>query len=177
MKLEVNESIELMLLNESHAPEIYNLAKDNREYLSQWLTWPPFMESQDFIANFIKGSMDRNSRGEEYGFSIFYNNVIVGRIGVHKIDLHNRIGEIGYWIGAEYEGKGIMMQSCESIVEFCFHFLKLNRIEIKCGTENYKSQNIPKKLNFSEEGIIREGEFLRTGYIDLYLYSLLKSEL
>lgn len=41
MKLEVNESIELMLLNESHAPEIYNLAKDNREYLSQWLTWPP----------------------------------------------------------------------------------------------------------------------------------------
>ncbi|MBK9550972.1 MAG: hypothetical protein IPO45_02055 [Saprospiraceae bacterium] len=28
MKLEVNESIELMLLNESYAPEIYNLAKD-----------------------------------------------------------------------------------------------------------------------------------------------------
>ena len=77
MKLEVNESIELMLLNESHAPEIYNLAKDNREYLAQWLTWPPYMESQDFIYNFVKGSMDRNSRGEEYGFSIFYNNVII----------------------------------------------------------------------------------------------------
>jgi ribosomal-protein-serine acetyltransferase len=54
--------------------------------------------------------------------------------------------------------------------------LQLNRIEIKCGIENFKSKTIPEKLNFTKEGVIRQGELLYDKFIDLNLYSLLKTD-
>ncbi len=62
------------------------------------------------------------------------------------------------------------------LIDFCFHHLNLNRIEIRCGTENVKSKHVAEKLNFTKEGVIRQGELLYDRYIDLNLYSLLKSD-
>ncbi|MGZ4059871.1 MAG: GNAT family N-acetyltransferase, partial [Bacteroidia bacterium] len=67
-------------------------------------------------------------------------------------------------------------RSCKAIINKAFQILHLNRIEIKCGTENYKSQGIPERLNFKKEGIIRQGEILNNKFIDLYLYSMLRSD-
>jgi ribosomal-protein-serine acetyltransferase len=52
----------------------------------------------------------------------------------------------------------------------------MNKIQIKCGVENTRSCNIPKQLNFTYEGIEREGEWLRNRYQDLKVYSLLRKE-
>ena len=101
---------------------------------------------------------------------------MVGRVGVYKLDQQNKIGEIGYWLAEHVQGKGIVTSSCKLLINFCFTELKLNRIEIKCGTENLKSQQIPERLNFTKEGIIRQGELLYDKYIDLNLYSLLKQD-
>jgi len=54
--------------------------------------------------------------------------------------------------------------------------LGMNRIEIKCGTKNYKSQAIPERLQFTEEGIMKEAELLYDEYIDLCSYAITKSE-
>jgi ribosomal-protein-serine acetyltransferase len=75
------------------------------------------------------------------------------------------------------QGKGIITKSCKAIIDFSFLDLHLNRIEIKCGTENFKSKTIPEKLNFTQEGIIRQGELLYDKFIDLNLYSLLKNDI
>ena len=98
----------------------------------------------------------------------------------HKTSAHtfnqNKIGEIGYWIIKSEQGKGIITNCCEEIIRFCFETIKLNRIEIKCGTDNLKSKKIPERLNFKFEGIIRNGEYMHDKFIDLNLYSLLHSE-
>ena len=75
------------------------------------------------------------------------------------------------------QGKGIITKSCKALIDYCFSDLQLNRIEIKCGTENFKSKTIPEKLNFTKEGVIREGELLYDKFIDLNLYSLLKTDI
>lgn len=132
------------------------------------------MKSVEFAENFVKGTMQRNKDGMEYAFVIIENNQVIGRIGVYKIDNQNRLGEIGYWIIERVQGKGIVTKICKTIIDFCFKDLELNRIEIKCGTANIKSKKIPEKLNFSREGIIRQGELLYDKFIDLNLYSLLR---
>ena len=101
---------------------------------------------------------------------------MVGRVGVYKIDNQNSIGEIGYWIIENSQGNGIVTKCCIGLIDFCFNDLKLNRIEIKCGTENLKSKTIPEKLNFTKEGVIRQGELLYDKFIDLNLYSFLKAD-
>ncbi len=145
-------------------------------YLKLWLPFAERMQTIEFAENFVKGTMQRNKDGHEFAFIITQNGKVIGRIGVYKMDSQNKIGEIGYWLTEELQGQGIITKSCKTLIHFCFSHLQLNRIEIKCGTENFKSQVIPEKLNFTKEGVLRNGDLLYDKYIDLYLYSLLKTD-
>ena len=92
---------------------------------------------------------------KEVSFVIILNNKTVGRIGLHHLNLQNKIAAVGYWLTKEAQGKGIIYQSCRKLIDYGFNELGLNRIEIKCAFENYKSQAIPEKFNFQKEGIMR----------------------
>ncbi len=176
MHIKVDESISIELINGNHAPGIFEMVNNNRAHLREWLPFVDRMQDLAFAENFVKGTMQRNKDGYEYAFVIMHNGKMAGRIGVYKIDSQNKIGEIGYWVIQDGVGKGIVTRSCSAIIDFCFHKLKLNRIEIKCGTENYRSQAVPERLNFKKEGIIREGELLYDKFIDLFLYALIKEK-
>jgi len=176
MTITVDQTIQLELITENHAQPIFDIVDKNRAHLREWLPFVDRMQTVEFAENFVKGAMQRNKDGQEYAFVIVESGKVVGRIGVYKIDGQNKIGEIGYWLAENLQGKGIITKSCQSIIDFCFSDLKLNRIEIKCGTGNLKSKTIPEKLNFTKEGVIRQGELVYDQFIDLNLYSLLKSD-
>jgi ribosomal-protein-serine acetyltransferase len=176
MNLRVNEQISIELINELHAQPIFDMVDNNRAHLRVWLPFVDKMQTVAFARNFIRGTMQRNQDGSEHAFVIKDEEKIVGRIGVYKIDQQNKIGEIGYWIVANAQGKGIVTKACKAMLDFCFNELDLNRVEIRCGTGNIKSKAIPERFNFKHEGIIRQGELLYDEFIDLHLYSLLKVE-
>ena len=177
MTINIDENIRLELINENHSQQIFDLVDTNRAHLREWLPFVDRMQTVEFAENFAKGTMQRNKDGIEFAFVIIENDKVIGRIGVYKIDSQNKIGEIGYWLAENSQGKGIITKSSKAIIDFCFTNLKLNRIEIKCGTENFKSKTIPEKFNFAKEGVIRQGELLYDRFIDLDLYSLLRPEL
>ena len=176
MIIKIDTNLSLELINESHARPIFDMVDKNRAHLRPWLPFVDRMQTVEFAENFVKGTLQRNKEGQEWAFVIIEKGAIVGRIGVYKIDNQNKIGEIGYWLVENLQGKGIITRSCAALIQFCFNDLKMNRIEIKCGTENLKSKSIPEKLNFTDEGIIRQGEWLYDRFIDLNLYALLKSD-
>lgn len=176
MNLLVDEQIKLELVDIHHAKALFDLATENRAHIKQWMSWIEYMHSIDFMHNFVKNSKKRYADGHEYAYVILFNEIIVGRIGVYKIDLQNKIGEIGYWISEEYQGYGITTKSCSTLIDYCFNDVLLNRIEIKCASENYKSQGIPERLNFTCEGLLREAELLNGKFVDLNLYSLLRNK-
>lgn len=173
-KIKIDEYVNIELINENHTQSIFELVNNNRTHLREWLPFVDRMQTPEFAENFVKGTIQRNKDGIEYAFVIILNDQVIGRIGVYKIDTQNKIGEIGYWIAQNFQGKGIIKRACEVIIEFCFSELQLNRIEIKCGTEKYKSQFIPEKLNFTKEGVMRQAELIYDRFIDLNLYSLTK---
>ena len=177
MIINIDENIKIELINENHSQPIFDIVDQNRIHLRQWLPFVDRMQTVEFAENFVKGTMQRNKDGNEFAFVIIENDKVIGRIGVYKIDGQNKIGEIGYWLAENLQGKGIITKSCKALIDFCFSDLQLNRIEIKCGTENFKSKTIPQKLNFTKEGVIREGELLYDKFIDLNLYSLLKTDI
>jgi ribosomal-protein-serine acetyltransferase len=176
MIIKVNPLIQLELITKIHAEVIFKLVNENRAYLKEWLTFVDSFKTLHDAKNFVLGSIQRNEQEIDFAFVIRYENEIVGRIGIYKIHASNKIGEIGYWLSEKSQGKGIILASCVSIIDFCFFYLKLNRIEIKCGTLNFKSKAIPQKLNFYKEGILRQAEFLNDKFIDLELYSLINSD-
>ncbi|MCR8853623.1 GNAT family N-acetyltransferase [Lysinibacillus fusiformis] len=88
---------------------------------------------------------------------------------------HNRI-EIGYDLKPDYWGHGIMQETLGKIIHFAFTSMEINKIEAKVEPENKASIRLLGKLNFCQEGILRQHEFEKGKYVDLVLFSILKSE-
>ncbi len=176
MNIKVDGTIFLELPDDKHAAPTFNLIDTNRHYLREWLPWVDNMRSIEIFKNYILKCKKESEQGSDFGYVIIFNEVAAGRIGIHNIDQQNKIASIGYWLAEDFAGKGIITKSCKAIINYGFDTLGLNRIEIKCGTGNFKSKAIPMRLNFKEEGIIRQGEFVNNKFIDLLVFSMLKSE-
>lgn len=176
MTIIIEDQLSLELVQARHAEELYALADANRDHIKTWMPWIQNMQSIDFIKGFIAGTTERYNSKSEYAYVITHNNVIVGRIGLYKIDNMNKIAEIGYWIAKDLEGQGIVTKATNALLKHSFETLQLNRIEIRCGFNNIKSQQIPERLNFKCEGLLRQAEFLHGQFQDLKLYAMLSSE-
>lgn len=176
MIIKADDNITVELLDEKHAAETFSLINANRVYLKEWLPWVDDMQTVEHFKTYIANCKELYKKGIDLGCVIIYNTTIAGRIGIHHINQQNKIGAIGYWLSENFSGKGIITRSCEAIIKYGFEVLNLNRIEIKCGTGNYKSKAVAERLNFREEGVLRQAELVNDKYIDLYLFSLLKEE-
>ncbi|MFX4300808.1 GNAT family N-acetyltransferase [Alicyclobacillus tolerans] len=83
---------------------------------------------------------------------------------------------MGYFLGKDYKGKGIITTSVRALLDYIFDVLILNRVVTQCAAENMKSRAIPDRLGFQQEGIARDGQWLYNRYVDLVNYSLLKRD-
>lgn len=176
MILSINDHLSLHTLDRTHSNSIFQLVIQDQAYLSPWLPWVGLVRAPSFFDNYADASQLRRKHGGEFAFVIKENDAIVGRIGLYKIDTQNHIGEIGYWISSSSQGKGLITQATQRLLTFGFEELKLNRIELKCAIGNTKSQAVPERLGFTKEGIARQAEFLHGVYVDIVVYSKLKSE-
>jgi ribosomal-protein-serine acetyltransferase len=174
--IKITDAITLELIDEQHAQPLLDLVNANRHYLHQWLPWVNNMQTPDNFKGYINRCKQQHEERSNYGYVIMLNNTLVGRIGIYYIDQENCLGAIGYWLGENFSGRGIVTQACIGLINHCFNHLNLNRIEIKCATENYKSAAIPERLRFKKEGVLRQAERVNGRFIDLNLYAMLKEE-
>jgi ribosomal-protein-serine acetyltransferase len=173
---EVDDEISLRLLTVKDAEPLFKIIDQSREYLRDWLPWVDHTTSVNDSLAFIQSSLQVYAGRKGLTTGIFYNNKLVGVAGFNSIDWVNRIGYIGYWLAIDYQGKGIMTRVTRALTHYAFYEYKLNRVDIRVAYENTKSQAIPKRLGFVEEGLLRQTEWLYDHFVDHIVYSLLKSE-
>lgn len=173
---DIDEDISLRMLTNNDADRLFEITDQSRIYLREWLPWvdqtKTIKDSEAFIQMSIQMYIDRI--GLTTG--IFYKNVLVGVAGFNRIDWENKIGYIGYWLGNDYQGRGIMTRAVRALINFAFNEYELNRIDIRAASGNIKSQAIPKRLGFTNEGLLRQTEWLYDHFVDHIVYGLLKSE-
>lgn len=176
--LEINKDLNLRSFEETDAKEFYQLTIQSKSYLRKWLGWLDNINTIEDTVTSIQSRLKEplESNGLQINFAIIFEGKIVGTIGLNKIDKRNNIGKIGYWLGEEYQGRGIMTEAFQKIVDYGFNTLQLNRIEVRVAERNHQSRAIPIRFEFQEEGILREAEWLYDHYVDHVLYSLLSSE-
>ncbi len=172
----VDDRIQLKLLEPRYAEEIYHIIVNDRRYLRQWLPWIDGTNGPEDIALFIHSTLEAFKDNNGFHAAIFYQGRIVGCIGLHGIDWQHRKTSIGYWLASGFQGRGIMTKSCHALVRHVILELGINRIEIRAAVQNQRSRAIPERLGFTNEGTIREAEWLYDHYVDHIVYGLLKRE-
>lgn len=175
-ELVVNEFIRLARIKYSHAFQVFQAIDRNREFLLPWLPFVEMTLTQEDTEAFIRSVMATTVSGKEDVFVIWYQNQFAGLIGLKDTDHINLKTEIGYWLIEALVGRGIMTRATRRLIDFVFNTMNMNRVQIKCGVGNDKSAAIPKRLGFQFEGVERAGEKHHDRFIDLEVYSLLKSE-
>lgn len=175
-RAEVRPGIDLRLLEERHAPIVYARIDRDRDYLRQWLPFIDATVAEDDTLAFIRASLEQFSSNEGFAAGIWNGNEFIGVIGTRRIDWLNRKVEVGYWMGREFQGRGIMTDACRVVVNYLLTELELNRVEIQCATRNFKSAAIPRRLNFTLEGTRREAEVVNGTFHDLHLFAMLRGE-
>ncbi|MEO7021293.1 MAG: GNAT family protein [Ktedonobacteraceae bacterium] len=174
--LPVDAEVELRILEEWDVEELYQLTHSNRAYLRQWLPWVEYETSVESSRSFVLRSLQRYVENDGFNLGIFSQGRLAGIIGYHTVNWPNRHVEIGYWLGAAFEGRGLMTKACRALIAFAFEKLTLNRVAILCATGNARSRAIPERLGFTQEGVLRDGEWLYDHFVDLVVYSMLARE-
>ncbi len=173
---DLGAGIRLGLLEERHSLELYQLIDHNRDHLRTWMPWLDYNTSQADSKAFIRSSLERFATGNGFDAGIWFEGLLAGVIGLHYVNQNSRKTEIGYWLGAEFTGHGIMTKACAALLEHCFTDLKLHRVELACATQNLKSCAIPERLGFTLEGEARDAEWLYDHFVSHKRYGLLEVE-
>ncbi|SRR6266567_5323980 len=176
LHITIDQDTELRTIEERDAREIFRLVDRDREYLREWLPWVDYTRSVEDELAFIRGAQAQFRDNSNYGCVISYKKQIAGTIGYHPVNWHNRRVEIGYWLGAAFQGRGLMTRACWTMTNYAFTAMRLNKVEIRCATGNHRSCAIPQRLGFTHEGVIRQGEWLNNRFVDLNLFGMLASE-
>jgi ribosomal-protein-serine acetyltransferase len=168
--------LELQLLEERHAVELFGMTDENRSYLREWLPWLDSTQTVADTRTFIQSQVAAFAKGTALTLGIWRDGALVGTIGLGAIDRINRMTMIGYWLDAGEQGRGTMTRACSALVDYAFRELDLNRVEIHCATGNSRSCAIPERLGFTLEGVLRENEWLYDRFVDHRVYAMLSSD-
>lgn len=115
------------------------------------------------------------SEGPERIFCIDVNGSLVGTIGLHRgEDVHRLTAEMGYWLGEEFWGKGIMSEAVPAFVDHCFKKFSLTRMFASTYVTNTASARVLEKAGFVLEGRLRKNVIKEGQILDSLLYAKVK---
>ncbi|OAB40380.1 GNAT family N-acetyltransferase [Paenibacillus antarcticus] len=155
--------------------DIYELYSN--EDVVKYMPFTPFTSIEDAIneMNWYQRIFKEQS-GLRWMIEDNESNKVIGTCGFLNYEkIHNRI-EIGYDLSPNFWGNGIMTEVVKCIMDFGFLTMKVNKIEAKVEPENEASIRLMYRLGFQKEGVLRQHEFEKGKYVDLAIYSKLKSE-
>jgi ribosomal-protein-alanine N-acetyltransferase len=112
------------------------------------------------------------SKEPRNNFCIEINGEAAGGIGVHVgEDVHRHVASIGYWLGEEFWGQGVMSEVVPAFVNYCFANLPLHRIYAEAFENNLGSARILEKAGFVLEARLRKNVIKDGQILDSLLYA------
>lgn len=80
---------------------------------------------------------------------------LLASVGFPRLDLTNRVGEVGYWAAPEARGRGVTTTAVELVTAWSFDALELERVEIIASVNNPASNRVAEKAGFEHESVRR----------------------
>lgn len=171
----LTEGAALRLWEDSDDEELAQLVDANRRRLARWMPWAAENTIED-TRDYLRRSRREWAARQSLQTALVRDGAIAGAVGLNRLDWFHRQTEIGYWVDAGSEGRGLITAATRALIDHCFGALKLHRIEIKAATDNTRSQRVPERLGFTREGTVRGAERIGDRYLDLVIFGLLAPE-
>lgn len=125
-------------------------------------------DAQEFIAKTLRAD-------PVTAFAVATDEEAFGVIGyIPGQDVYRRSAEIGYWIGEEYWGRGIMTMAIEVFTAHLFENFDFNRLSAGVFSSNPASARVLEKAGFTRVATLRAHVTKKGKLLDEILYSKLR---
>jgi ribosomal-protein-alanine N-acetyltransferase len=152
----------------------------SRAFLEPWEPrWAPDELERSAWRQRLSRYVEDHAGGSALPFFIFVNETgaLVGGITLGNIRYGvAQTGQIGYWIGERYAGRGLMLEALGLLTAHAFETLRLHRIEAACIPDNLRSLRLLEKAGFQREGLLRSYLRINGKWQDHYLYALVAGD-
>jgi len=109
----------------------------------------------------------------ETSFAIGDDDGVIGGIGLElKKDVYRVGGEIGYWLGKQFWGRGIVTAAVRAVTDYAFETFGLSRIYAGVYESNPASVRVLQKAGYTFEGRLRRAVIKNGRIMDLMLYAI-----
>lgn len=167
---------ELRLLEVRHARAFFALVEANRAHLAPWVHSPANLASLADAEAKLAANLQVFASGRAIPAGLWHAGELVGEVVLFDIHPVNRSAELGYWIAHDAAGHGLVTRACRAMIAKAFGDLGLQRISIRCMTENARSRRVPERLGFHSEGVLRAAQRQNGRFHDVEIYSLLADD-
>lgn len=132
---------------EMDAESLYEYAKDPRVGpIAGWPVHTSVRNSRDIIKNLL-------SNEENYAICLKKDERPIGCVslmigGASSLNLTDKQGEIGFWIGVPFWGNGLVPEAVNEMIRYGFEELNLEKIWCRYFDGNIKSKRVQEKCGF-----------------------------
>lgn len=122
-------------------------------------------------------NMKKEKTGIRYVAYLKDTDILIGFVTLKKYNSKHCRGEIDYIVLPEHQGKGFATEVLTLFLNEIFTTWKLERVSAYVFLENIASCKLLEKLNFRNEGILRNWAHVKDSFYDTYSYSFLSADI
>ena len=100
-----------------------------------------------------------------------------GAIDFKSTDWMSGTTEMGYWVAPWGRGRGLASRATRVLGEWALRVHDLERVVVRAATGNRGSQRAAEAAGFVREGVARNAGYVRSGRVDLVVYSLVRADI
>ena len=157
------------------AQDIFEYSQD--PHVARYVLWDA-QRSVGEARGYIRYMLRKYRLGEPASWGIEWkeNGKIIGTIGFMWIQRENAAAEVGYSLSRSYWNRGIMTEALDAVLRHGFRVMNLNCIEAQHEVPNTASGAVMRKCGMRHEGTLRQRLLNKGKFVDVELYSILRSE-
>lgn len=165
------QNLSLRRMNHSDINDLFEMRSD-----------PRMIEHTDSKADDnkeeTKAYIDKMNKGIDKGKWIIWaiehkaSGKVIGSISIWKLNHEQKIGELGFGIIQDYQGKGLMKEALLRVADYGLKDMGLRFLDAYTEENNQKSINLLKSCHFIEAGRVDDEGFYSDRVYHMIVYRL-----
>jgi RimJ/RimL family protein N-acetyltransferase len=147
-----------------------------RDHIRPWLWWADRVGDEEAARALLQGFADDLARDGRRIYGIWLRGELVGGTIFRVFEPAVGVCEVGVWLSAEAEGKGLVHRAVRRMIDWAIKERGMQRIEWRTAPENTRSIAAAKRLGMRREGVLRSANVLHGVRHDVEIYAVLADE-
>lgn len=173
--LPLGETAQLRPLEPWHAQEFLTHIDRARPYVDPWIPWATFSTDLASATAVLQRYADKQAVDTARIYGIWLDGTLVGGVMFTRFDSASGVCEVGCWLEAAGEGRGLVTRACRALIDWAFAERGMSRVEWWAAAGNTRSIDVA-RLGMTRDGVLRKHTEYRGVRRDIEVWSVLAEE-